>query len=98
MQLYSVADGLACRNGVSIPCVGFGTWLAEEGAMAVNAVKKALELGFRHIDTASYYGNEKSVGQAIRESGIPRDELFVTTKLWNSDHGYHAAKLAFERS
>ena len=54
MQLYSVADGLACRNGVSIPCVGFGTWLAEEGAMAVNAVKKALELGFRHIDTASY--------------------------------------------
>lgn len=60
--------------------------------------KKALELGFRHIDTASYYGNEKSVGQAIRESGIPRDELFVTTKLWNSDHGYHAAKLAFERS
>jgi diketogulonate reductase-like aldo/keto reductase len=70
------------NNGVKIPQVGFGTWQSKDGEEAYNAVKWALEAGYRHIDTAAVYGNEESVGQAIKDSGIPREELFITTKLW----------------
>lgn len=98
VQLNAVSDRLTLHNGYSVPCVGFGTWQATEGVVAVDAVKKALELGYRHIDTASYYGNEVSIGKAVRDSGIPRKEIFVTTKLWNNDHGYQATMQAFQRS
>ena len=73
------------NNGVKIPVLGFGTWKAADGEEAYQAVLAALKAGYRHIDTAAVYHNEKAVGEAIKESGIPRNEIFVTTKLWNDD-------------
>jgi len=73
------------NNGVKIPQIGLGVFRAADGDETRNAVKWALEAGFRHIDTAAIYGNEESVGEAIRQSGVPREELFVTTKLWNQN-------------
>lgn len=84
-------------NGVEIPMIGLGTWKSSEKE-AYEATKYALENGYRHIDTASIYGNEESVGRAIRESNIPRSELFVTTKLWNTSQGYEETKQAFQES
>ena len=86
------------NNGVSIPVLGFGTWKAENGEVAYQAVLEALKSGYRHIDTAAIYQNEESVGRAIRDSGIPRQEIFVTTKLWNTNHSYEEARQAFEES
>ena len=96
--MKSLTDCYTLSNGVQIPCVGFGTWKSENGAVATNAVKNALAAGYRHVDTAAIYGNEESVGVAIQQSGVKREELFVTTKLWNSHHGYKEAKEAFEES
>ena len=86
------------NNGVAIPVLGLGVFRSPAGDVTKNAVSYALEAGYRHIDTAKIYGNEQSVGAAIRESGIPRSEIFVTTKLWNSDHGYDAALRACDES
>ena len=86
------------NNGVSIPVLGFGTWKAENGEVAYQAVLEALKAGYRHIDTAAIYQNEESVGRAIRDSGISRQEIFVTTKLWNTNHSYDEACQAFEES
>lgn len=86
------------NNGVSIPVLGFGTWKAENGEVAYEAVLEALKAGYRHIDTAAIYKNEESVGRAIRDSGLPRQEIFVTTKLWNTNHSYDEARQAFEES
>ena len=86
------------NNGVSIPVLGFGTWKAENGEVAYQAVLEALKAGYRHIDTAAIYKNEESVGRAIRDSGIPRREIFVTTKLWNTSHSYDETRQAFEES
>jgi diketogulonate reductase-like aldo/keto reductase len=88
---------LRMNNGVEIPVFGLGTYLAV-GNEACDAVMFALEHGYRHIDTAAFYGNEAEVGRAVRDSGINREEIFVTTKLWNSDQGYDKALRAFERS
>ncbi|MDR1898687.1 MAG: aldo/keto reductase [Treponema sp.] len=96
--MKSLTDCYKLSNGVEIPCVGFGTWQTPDGAVAVSSVKAAIEAGYRHIDTAAIYGNEESVGAAIRQSGIPRKELFITTKLWNDDHGYENTLRAFESS
>ena len=85
-------------NNVSIPELGFGTWQTPNGDVAVSAVKKALEVGYRHIDTAQGYKNEDSVGQAIKESGIHREEIFLTTKLWNENHSYDLVLSSFEES
>ena len=85
-------------NGVEIPCLGFGTWQTPDGDVAVSSVRCAIEAGYRHIDTAQAYGNEESVGQGIRESGIPREELFITTKLWNQHHSYELALKTFDES
>ncbi len=85
-------------NGVEIPYLGLGVWQAEDGAEVQQAVKWALEAGYRHIDTASIYKNEEGVGQAIRESGVPRADVFVTSKVWNTDQGYDATLRAFEAS
>ncbi|WP_371179796.1 aldo/keto reductase [Enterococcus casseliflavus] len=85
-------------NNVTIPELGFGTWQTPDGDVAVASVKKALEVGYRHIDTAQGYKNEASVGQAIKESGIPREELFLTTKLWNANHSYDLVMSSFEES
>lgn len=91
-------DVFKLSNGVEIPCIGFGTWQTPDGEVAVNSVLTALEVGYRHIDTAQAYGNEESVGQAIKQSGINREELFITTKLWNDFHTYELTKSSFEES
>ena len=78
--------------------LGLGVYQIPSGRATEEAVKFALKIGYRHVDTAKLYGNEESVGKAIRESGLPRDQVFVTTKLWNSDHGYEAAIRAGEAS
>ena len=76
------------NNGVEISNIGFGTWQTPDGDVAADAVKHAIKCGYRHIDTAQAYGNEASVGRAVRESGVPREELFITTKLTNNNHTY----------
>ena len=86
------------NNGYKIPSIGFGTFLASDGDEAENAVLCALEAGYRHIDTAAIYKNEKSVGRAIKKSGVPREEIFVTSKLWNDSKGYDATMTAFSRT
>jgi diketogulonate reductase-like aldo/keto reductase len=84
---------LTLNDGHQIPQLGLGVWQTRAGATCETAVLAALEAGYRHIDTAAMYGNEESVGAAIRMSGIPRENIFVTTKLWNSDHGNPARAL-----
>lgn len=86
------------NNGVDLPVVGLGVYQAASGEECRRAVRDALALGYRHIDTAKDYGNERDVGAAIRDSGVPRKEVFVTTKLWNDDQGYDEALKAFDRS
>jgi diketogulonate reductase-like aldo/keto reductase len=86
------------NNGVLIPEIGFGTWQTPDGETAIEAVKTALQAGYRHIDTALIYRNEESVGKAIRESEIARKDIFVTSKLWNKARGYDTALKAFEIS
>ncbi len=78
---------ITLNDGRRIPRLGLGVWRIPNGRKCESAVLAAFEVGYRHIDTASLYGNEESVGAAVRASGIPREELFITTKLWNSDHG-----------
>lgn len=94
--MNTLTDTYRLNNGVEIPCVGFGTWQTPDGDTAVNSVLTALEAGYRHIDTAAIYGNEKGVGEAIRRGGVNREDLFVTSKLWNSDRGYKETLAAFE--
>ena len=95
MELSSKID---LGRGVEIPRVGLGVFRAGSGTPTQNAVKWALLAGYRHIDTAAVYGNEVDVGIAIRDSGVPRDQVFVTTKLWNTDQGYDETLRAFDRS
>jgi diketogulonate reductase-like aldo/keto reductase len=83
----TIETKLTLNDGHWMPQLGLGVWQARAGAPCEAAVAAALEAGYRHIDTASMYGNEESVGKAIRASGVPREQVFVTTKLWNSDHG-----------
>jgi diketogulonate reductase-like aldo/keto reductase len=96
--MKSLTDCYELNNGVQIPCLGFGTWQTPAGTAALSSVTEALKAGYRHIDTAAAYGNEESVGRAIAESGIPRKEIFITSKLANPAHGYENTKAAFEAS
>ncbi len=96
--MKNLTDCFQLLNGVKIPCVGFGTWQAPDGEVAERSVAEALRAGYRHIDTAAIYRNEESVGRGIKESGIPREEIFVTTKLWNKCRSYDLAYSAFEKS
>jgi diketogulonate reductase-like aldo/keto reductase len=89
---------LPLTSGTAIPQVGLGVWQSPQGAPTQDAVKAALELGYRHVDTARVYRNEKDVGAGIAASGVPRAEVFVTTKLWNDDQGYDAALRACDAS
>lgn len=88
---------ITLNNGVEMPQLGFGVWQVPD-AEAETAVATALEAGYRSIDTAAAYGNEEGTGRAIARSGVPREDLFVTTKLWNSDQGYEATLRAFDAS
>ncbi|MGN7355739.1 aldo/keto reductase [Paenibacillus sp. SAF-054] len=92
-----ITDCTILNNGVTMPWLGFGTYQAK-GNEVYEAVKVALETGYRSIDTAAVYGNEQEVGKAIAESGIARNEIFVTTKVWNDDQGYDSTLRAFEES
>ncbi|WP_297248740.1 aldo/keto reductase [uncultured Brachyspira sp.] len=94
----SLKDTFTLNNGYNIPCIGFGTWQTPDGETAVNSVIEAIKSGYKHIDTAAIYGNEKSIGKAIKESGINRDELFITSKVWNKDRGYKTTLAAFEKT
>jgi diketogulonate reductase-like aldo/keto reductase len=97
MSTPDASTVLTLRNGLSMPTVGLGVWQAT-GDEAENAVTMALEAGYRLIDTAAVYGNETEVGNAIRRSGVAREEIFLTTKLWNEDQGYETTLAGFERS
>lgn len=94
----SLASTVTLNNGVEIPQLGLGVFRSGAGEGTRNAVRWALEAGYRHIDTAAAYGNEGDVGDVVRESGIARDELFITTKLWRDDFGYDGALSAFDGS
>ncbi|WP_027122062.1 aldo/keto reductase [[Mycoplasma] imitans] len=84
-------------NNYKMPSIGFGTYKLEEGQQTVDAVRHALEVGYRHIDCAEIYKNQKSVSQAIKLSNVDRKEIFVTSKIWNDDKGYESTKLAFKK-
>jgi methylglyoxal/glyoxal reductase len=86
------------NNGVNMPWFGLGVFKVEEGPELVNAVKTAIQHGYRSIDTAAIYGNEEGVGQGIRESGISREDLFITSKVWNADLGYESTLAAYQSS
>lgn len=86
------------NNGVLIPQPGFGTFMTKDGEEAIQAVKWAVETGYRHIDTAAIYNNEKGVGEGIRQCGVSREELFVTSKVWNSERGYDKTLKAFDKT
>jgi len=96
--MNKLTDTFVLSNGVEIPCIGYGTWQTPDGDTAKNSVKCALENGYRHIDTAAAYGNEASVGEGIKESGISRNEIFVTTKHWVTERGYDKTIAACEAS
>lgn len=96
--MNSINHKVQLHNGVEKPQLGLGVYLVEEGKATIDTVNTALNLGYRAIDTASFYQNEAGVGQAIRESTIPRNDLFITTKLWNDDHGYDSTLKACENS
>lgn len=89
---------ITLNNGVSMPQFGLGVWQAKDGKEVEDAVATALECGYRLIDTAAVYGNEQGVGRAIAASAVPREELFVTTKVWNADQGYDNTLAAFDKS
>ncbi len=91
-------DTLTLASGVKMPCIGYGTWQTPDGDTARDCVREAIRLGYRHIDTAAAYGNEASVGEGIRASGVKREELFITTKHWVTNRGYEKTIKACEES
>ena len=94
----NLGDEVALANGLTIPCVGFGTYKNTDPAECLSSVREALAAGYRHVDTAQFYFNEENVGKAIRESGLPRNEIFLTTKVWNTSQGYDNTLRAFDES
>ena len=94
----NINTNVELNNGVKMPVFGFGTFRSPPGDITYKSVSHALSIGYRLIDTAVLYENEEDVGKAINDSCIPRDEIFVTTKLWNADHGYDSALKAFNKS
>jgi diketogulonate reductase-like aldo/keto reductase len=98
MNIRSIRDTAVLNNGVRMPWLGLGVFQVADGDEVRSAVRWAIEAGYRSIDTAAGYRNEAGVGQAIRESGVPREELFITTKLANADQGYESTLRAFEES
>lgn len=97
-MISSIGEKITLHNGVQMPQLGFGVFKVKNGEETVDSVKKAIEVGYRAIDTAAIYENEEGVGQAIRESGIAREDLFITSKVWNTEQGYDKTLQAFEDS
>lgn len=96
-EMRSIYDGYTLNNGVVNPCVGFGTFKAADG-QSTEVLKTAIDAGYRYFDTASFYDTERSLGQAVREKEIPREELFITSKAWKTEMGYREVRQAFEQS
>lgn len=94
MEFEKLTDNFTMNNGRVIPCIGYGTYKTSDEEV-YNAVLSALKAGYRHIDTAAFYKNEEGIGRAIRDCGIAREELFITSKVWNTDRGYENTKRAF---
>ncbi|HEY3372717.1 MAG TPA: aldo/keto reductase [Prolixibacteraceae bacterium] len=94
----ALTSSVKLSNGVKMPWLGLGVFQSKEGEEVERAVQCALETGYRSIDTAAMYQNERGVGKAILQSGVPREEIFLTTKIWNSDQGYQSTFRAFEQS
>jgi len=97
-MLTDITSTIALANGVAMPRLGLGTYKSAEGGDVERSVTAALDYGYRSIDTASLYGNEAGIGRAIAASGVPRSELFLTSKVWNDEQGFDARLAAFERS
>jgi methylglyoxal/glyoxal reductase len=98
MKITDISGCVTLHNKVKMPYLGFGVYKINEGEEVIRAVSCALQAGYKHFDTAVFYGNEKGVGTAIRQSGVNRKEVFVTTKVWNSDQGYDQTLKAFDKS
>src|SRR6266705_5572636 len=98
MANLNIQSTVKLNNDVRMPILGLGVYQSPTGRVTRNAVNFALRVGYRHVDTARIYGNEADVGEAVRESGVPRGDLFVTTKLWNLDQGYDSTLRACEAS
>ncbi|MEH6986894.1 aldo/keto reductase [Cytobacillus firmus] len=96
--MKDISGTLTLNNGVEMPQFGLGVYKVEKGLQIENTVKDAINIGYRLIDTAAFYENEEGVGKAIKESGVPREELFITTKVWNTDQGYDQTLHAFDNS
>jgi methylglyoxal/glyoxal reductase len=98
MKITDLKGTVKLSNGVEMPYLGLGVFLVKEGSEVLESVRNALDAGYIHIDTASFYRNEKGVGEAIKQSGVDRKNIFVTTKVWNSDQGYESTLKAFDIS
>jgi diketogulonate reductase-like aldo/keto reductase len=98
IMIKGLQDRTTLNNGVKMPWLGIGVFKVEDGQVVINAVKLAIKNGYRSIDTASFYDNEEGVGQGIKESGVPREQLFITSKIWNADQGYESTLQALEVS
>jgi len=96
--IMDISSRVKLNNGVEMPWLGLGVFRSEEGEEVENAVKTALQYGYRSIDTAAIYQNERGVGKAIKESGLKREDIFLTTKVWNTEQGYKTTLAAFDRS
>lgn len=96
-EWMNLPTNITLNNGVEMPILGLGTYLIKPEETR-KVVLDALSMGYRHIDTAAFYNNEAAVGEAVRDSGLRREEVFITSKVWNTDHGYKEARAAFERS
>jgi diketogulonate reductase-like aldo/keto reductase len=96
--MMDITSSVQLNNGVAMPWLGLGVFKSAPGEETEQAVRWGLEIGYRHIDTAAYYENEADVGRAIEDSGVPREQIFITTKVWNSDQGYESTLKAFDRS
>ena len=98
MTITDINGRVKLNNGLEMPYFGLGVYKSKDGDEVKNAINYALKAGYRHIDTASFYKNEEGVGEAIRESDIPREEIFVTSKVWNDDQGYEGTLKAIDES
>ena len=95
---FTLKSTAELNNGIQIPRLGLGVYQIPPGKSTIKAVKYALEIGYRHFDTAMIYGNESDVGKALKESDVKREDIFITTKVWNNDQGYESTLKAFESS
>lgn len=98
MSIQHIEDCTVLHNGVKMPWLGLGVYKVEEGSEVTETVLNAIKVGYRSIDTAAFYANEEGVGVAIKKSNVPREELFITTKVWNDQQGYESTLNAFEES